>query len=87
MSIRTTVVLDEDVLERVREKAKEDAVPFRTKLNDLVRDGLAKASAPKREKFVVKAFDMGGFLLPFPIKVSDIDAMEDEERMREMGWS
>ena len=87
MGIKRTVVLDEDVLERVREMARAEGVPFKTKLNDLVRDGLAKANTNKREKFVVKAFDMGGFLLPFPIKVSHIDAMEDEERMREMGWS
>ena len=85
MGIRTTIVLDEDVLERVREKAREDAVPFRTKLNDLVRDGLAKASAPKREKFVIKSFNMGKYTLPFPIRISDIDAMEDEEKMRRLG--
>jgi hypothetical protein len=85
MSTRTTVVLDEDVLERVREKAREDDVPFRTTLNDLVREGLAKSSAPRQEKFRVKAFDMGEFLLPFPIKLSDIDAREDEEKMRRLG--
>ena len=82
MGIRTTVVLDEDVLERVREKAREDAAPFRTTLNDLVRDGLAKSVAPSHDKFVIKAFKMGKYTLPFPIRISDIDAMEDEERMR-----
>ena len=60
-------------------------MPFRTKLNDLVRDGLAKASVLKREKFVIKSFNMGKYSLPFPIRVSDIDAMEDEEKMRRLG--
>ena len=85
MGIRTTVVLDEDVLERVREKARVDAAPFKTTLNDLVRDGLAKSVAPRRAKFVIKAFNMGKYTLPFPIRISDIDAMEDEEGMRKPG--
>jgi hypothetical protein len=38
-------------------------------------------------EFKVKAFNMGEFLLPFPIKISDIDAMEDEEKMRRLGRS
>ena len=80
MGIRTTVVLDEDVLERVREKAREDNVPFKTKLNDLVRDGLAKAGPKKGKKFKIEAYDMGKFNFPHPIKLSDIDSMEDEER-------
>ena len=56
-----------------------------TTLNDLVRDGLARTVAPRSEKFVIKAFKMGKYTLPFPIRISDIDAMEDEERMREPG--
>ena len=52
-------------------------MPFRTKLNELVRDGLAKASAPKREKFVIKSFNLGKYTLPFPIRVSEIDASLD----------
>jgi hypothetical protein len=82
MGIRTTVVLDEDVLERVRERAQAEHVPFKTKLNDLVRDGLAIASQRRTKPFKIEAFDMGGYLLPFPIRISDIDAMEDTEESR-----
>lgn len=84
MSTRTTVVLDDDVLERVRERAREKAVPFRTALNDLVRDGLAVTTKRSRP-YKVKAFDMGEFLLPFPIRLSDIDELFDKERMRRQG--
>jgi hypothetical protein len=84
MSIRTTVVLDDDVLERVRERARERSVPFRAALNDLVRDGLALAGG-KPAPFRVKAVDMGEFLLPYPIKVSDLDELEDKDRMRRLG--
>lgn len=80
MSIRTTVVLDEDVLERVRDQARQDDVPFRTKLNDLLRDGLARRANKPRVPFVLKTYSMGEFPLPFPIRISDIDALEDEER-------
>jgi|GEM_PF-1435839 len=80
MSIRTTVVLDEDVLERVRERARDEDVPFRTKLNDLLRDGLAKPPIKNQSPFVIETFSMGAFPLPFPIRLSDIDALEDDER-------
>jgi hypothetical protein len=57
MGIRTTVVLDEDVLERVRENAREEDVPIQ-----------------------IRAFDLGEISLPYPIRISEIDSIEDEER-------
>lgn len=80
MSIRTTVVLDEDVLERVRDRAREENVPFRNKLNDLLRDGLARKADKRRVPFVVKTYSLGTDLMPFPIRVSDIDALDDDKR-------
>lgn len=85
MGTRTTIVLDEDVLERVRERARQEAVPFRTKLNDLVREGLAKSGEGKPTRLVIKAFPMGQCALPFPLRVSDLDASEDEEKFRRRG--
>jgi hypothetical protein len=41
MSIRTTVTLDDDVLNRVRDESKASGRSFRETLNELVRDGLA----------------------------------------------
>ena len=83
MSIRTTVVLDEDVLERVRERAREENVPFRVKLNDLLRDGLAREAGGKRVSTPRKTFSMGECRLPFPLRVSDLDAWEEQEARRE----
>lgn len=80
MSIRTTVVLDEDVLERVREKALEEHVPFRTKLNDLLRLGLRQTPVAPKVPFEIQAFDMGEISLPHPIRISELDSIEDEER-------
>jgi hypothetical protein len=41
MGIRTTVTLDEDVLNRVKDQSKATGRSFRETLNELVRDGLA----------------------------------------------
>ena len=60
MSIRTTVTLDEDVLERTRDFSKTRGIPFRRALNELVRVGLEAESVPRvTEPFQVKPFHMG----------------------------
>ena len=51
MSIRTTVTLDEDVLEHVKQQSRSRGRPFRETLNDLLRAGLlATETQPKRRK-------------------------------------
>jgi len=40
MSIRTTVTLDEDVLESARSFSRQRGIPFRQALNELVRRGV-----------------------------------------------
>ncbi|HJT86212.1 MAG TPA: hypothetical protein VJ732_00105 [Bryobacteraceae bacterium] len=60
MSIRTTVTLDDDVLERVKQESRVRGASFRDTLNDLLRLALAY---PKREakrgRFRVKPTHMG----------------------------
>jgi hypothetical protein len=82
MSIRTTVVLDDDVLERVRETAQQENVSFRQKLNDLIRDGLAKPKPNPKQPFVSKTFKMGTCSLPFPLRIADLDAIDDQTKLR-----
>ena len=50
MSIRTTVTLDEDVLNRVKDESKASGRSFRETLNELVRDGLASKQSPRQRK-------------------------------------
>jgi len=45
-----------------------------------VRDEATSASQQGTRPFKVEAFRLGEYLLPFPIRMSDIDSMEDEER-------
>jgi hypothetical protein len=60
MSIRTTVTLDDDVIEGVREKSRSLGKPFRETLNDLLRTGLsAQQRLPDRRSFRVKPQPMG----------------------------
>ena len=60
MSIRTTVTLDEDVLERVKQQSRLRGKPFRETLNEVLRAGLLAAEAqPKRREFRVKPFHSG----------------------------
>ncbi len=60
MSVRVTVTLDEDVLERLKEEARSRARPFRQVLNDVLRTGLLAARTPaKGPPFVIKPRRLG----------------------------
>jgi hypothetical protein len=59
MSIRTTVTLDNDVLERVKRESRARGTSFRQTLNDLLRSALLNPSAPQRSGFRIQPFHMG----------------------------
>jgi hypothetical protein len=60
MSIRTTVTLDEDVVERVKFESRSRGVSFRETLNDLLRMALLQQeSKPRRRKFKIHPVHMG----------------------------
>jgi hypothetical protein len=60
MSIRTTVTLDEDVVERLKQEARSRGLPFRQVLNDVLRSGLLAAHAPSQaQPFRIKPKHMG----------------------------
>jgi hypothetical protein len=62
MSIRTTVTLDEDVLERVKEESRARGASFRDTLNDLLRVALAGQSRPPFKRTLkIKPRKMGVF--------------------------
>jgi hypothetical protein len=55
MGIRTTITLDEDVLERVKQESRSRGITFREALNNLIRAGLlASESQSKPREFRVK---------------------------------
>jgi hypothetical protein len=62
MSIRTTVTLDEDVLESARSFSRQRGIPFRQALNELVRRGAhseLEAEAAAAHPFRVEPQHMG----------------------------
>jgi hypothetical protein len=60
MSIRTTVTLDEDVLERVRRESRSRGATFRDTLNDLLRTALLRLETrPSPRALHIKPAHMG----------------------------
>ena len=77
MSIRTTVSLDEDVLERVRDESRKRGSPFRDTLNELLRIGLSQAeNFAGRESFRVN---------PAPVGLREGLSYDDVEALIEFG--
>lgn len=83
-TIRTTVTLDADVAEQLREMARRRNISFKSAINTAVREGLA-AERGETTAYEVPAFDLG-----WP---ADLDlthalrfaaALEDEEILRKM---
>ena len=48
--MRTTLVIDDDVLDRARALASRRRVPFRTLVNEALRAGLSIVEAPAKQK-------------------------------------
>jgi hypothetical protein len=61
MSIRTTVTLDEDVLERVKLESRTRGASFRDTLNDLLRVALANQKAPFKRTLKIEPRNLGQF--------------------------
>jgi hypothetical protein len=59
MSVRTTVTLDDDVLDRVKRESRSRGTSFRDTLNDLLRTALSLENLPKRRTLQIKPARMG----------------------------
>lgn len=54
MAVRTTVTLDADVLERLKQESRKRGVSFRQTLNDSLRKALLASSAsPQKREFII----------------------------------
>jgi hypothetical protein len=54
--MRTTLTLDTDVAERLRQEMKAGKRPFKQVVNDHLRIGLGIEAAPKKKTYRVKTF-------------------------------
>ncbi len=57
--MRTTLTLDEDVVDKLREDMRRTGKSFKDTVNENLRVGLLFKETAKPKKFVVKAKDMG----------------------------
>jgi len=81
--MRTTITLDDDLYEALRDLSHEKRQPLKRVLNDALRNGLGlDAPAPKR--FVVKATDMGVPFVDLTKANALAFALEDEAMLAKM---
>jgi hypothetical protein len=60
MSIRTTVTLDDDIVQLLTHESQAKGLPFGKLLNEMIRAGLlARHAQPNRPPHEIKSADMG----------------------------
>jgi hypothetical protein len=59
MSVRTTVTLDDDIVDRVKRESRIRGASFRDTLNDLLRTALCAEKLPRRRTLKIKPVSMG----------------------------
>jgi hypothetical protein len=82
--MRTTVTLDDDLFAKLKDDAHERGVPFKTAINEAVREGLRRP-VPAVEPYRVRARDLGtwpGVNLDKALSLAF--ELEDEETLRKM---
>ncbi|MEM7051061.1 MAG: antitoxin [Acidobacteriota bacterium] len=77
--MRTTVTLEEDVAQRLRETMAQSKVSFKQALNDALRRGL-RGPRDDEDAFVVEARPMGLRAGLDPARLSDLAGELEEER-------
>ena len=82
--MRTTLTLDDDLADALKQRAKLLDVPFKQVVNDALRRGLAPEAPEDRPVFRVRPF-RGGFLPGIdPLKLNQLnDQLEVEDFIEE----
>ncbi len=85
MSIRTTVSLDQDVLERVKAESRQRGEPFKKTLNELLRLAVSlDKAAPSRKPFKIRPFANTG---PIPgLNYDNISELLDYAEGKDRRW-
>lgn len=83
--MRTTLTIDNDIADSLKEQARLQNRPFKQVVNDALRRGLSQAAKGKRRPFRIKPL-AGGFLPGIdPLKIKEINAeLELQELMRKL---
>ena len=78
--MRTTVTLDDDVVEVIRRRMNEQRVSFKQALNDVVREGAGRRPTPP--KFTTRTADLGVPSVNLDRALQIAADLEDEELLR-----
>lgn len=85
--MRTTLTIDDDVIERLKQEARRTRLPFKTVVNRALRVGLERLRPPtRRSVFRQKTYRMGhppGATLDKALQLAAL--LEDDERIRKLG--
>jgi len=72
VSIRTTLTIEDDITERLRDEVRRTGKPMKDVVNDALRKGLARGADEGREPFRVHARDLG---LRSRIELDDVEGL------------
>ena len=75
--MKTTLVLDDALVERVRERAKERGVSMSSVVEEAIVRMLAEKATPERPPLDLPSFDSGGYLVDITDRNALYDAMDD----------
>jgi hypothetical protein len=80
------VEIDDDLLEVLKERARQENVSISSKVNEAIRDGLRAEAQPAAKKpFKQVTHDMGEPLIDITKATAIAFEWEDEETIRKMG--
>lgn len=84
--MRTTVRLDSELIERLKERARKDGVSVTRALNRALREGLRAPGQvrPRRERYREHPLPLGPAKVDLTKALALAAALEDEEIIREL---
>jgi len=82
--MRTTLRTDDDIVEKVKDLARDEDISFGRMLNRVIRAGLAarKAGGRTRARFRQETFDLGDPGIDLNKALALASALEDDETAR-----
>lgn len=84
--MRTTVRLDDELIEQLKARARKEKLSLTRLLNRALRDGLraSKGGRPQKPRFKQKTHAMGAARVDLNKALALAAALEDEEILREL---
>ncbi len=82
--MRTTIRIDDELLEKLRHQAQREKISLTRLLNRMLRRGLRAPPANAKPRYREKPYPMGQPSIPLDKALSVAAALEDEEILRKL---